>query len=154
MMAINTRLMQLLYPILTTNITGITDVFPWFAPDTAKFPWITMTPVSNNTLLTFKNTDELEDAIIQFSIFDNSPNTTVIESVMDQLEKLLHRNCQGIDFAASPNEGGLHIVWIRKVPQPQIISGPPTENFYRQGILSFSFRVQKNSCFPPAHLTP
>jgi len=141
------RIMELLHTSVIPTITGITDSYPYFAPDTAVFPWITMVPISNDKILTFKNEDEMEDCIMQFSIFDNNSDTTVIENTMAELEHSLHRNCPAWDFPAG-NVGGLHIVWIKKFGQPRIVSGPPTENFYRQGIIEFSFRVQMATCVP------
>jgi hypothetical protein len=142
---VSNRLMELLHTSVITTLTDVTDSYPYFAPDTAQFPWITMVPISNDKTLTFKNEDEIEDCIMQFSVFDNDSDTTTIETIMAELEHTLHRNCPAWDFPAG-NVGGLHIVGIHKFAQPRIISGPPAENFYRHGIIEFRFRVQMATC--------
>ena len=147
MMLLSHRILEVLYPVIKTNIIGPTDVYPLFAPDSAVFPFLTMIPISSNKMMTFKGVPEIEKIIVQFSVFDNNSDESRIQLIKGQLEQLLHTNCYGIDFTAD-NEGHLHISGIKKVSEPRIVSGSPAENFYKHGLVEFEFTCTLDKCVP------
>jgi hypothetical protein len=138
----STRLMAALNTSLTANVTGQTDIYGYFAPDSAVFPWITMIPLASPRVLMLLNTPQFADITVQFSVFDNSMPTTAIQAIQGQLEGLLHANLPNVVIPSVAGEPDMHVIWSRKIGEPMIISGPKAENFFRQGVQTFQFRVQ------------
>ena len=55
------------------------------APEDAKMPYIVYYVISHAPMHCFNSDSTVEDHLVQFSIFDNSSNTSTISSIRDQL---------------------------------------------------------------------
>jgi len=67
------------------------DIYYGQVPENRDMPWITYVVIDNTQGRTFRAADCFEDALVQFSIFDNSPGISDIETIFDKLDAVFNR---------------------------------------------------------------
>jgi len=141
-MILTSEVLKLIYTELKANVGVATDFYSYFAPDEAVYPFVVFIPIAVKTTASF--TKDYDKIIVQFSVFDNNVNPSKIIQIKEEIEMLFHRNCN--DYELQDTNCGKHLICIHKINEPQIIDGPPNEDFFKQGDIDFEFNCQKTIC--------
>ena len=136
-MILSEQVLRLIYNKITELVDDatITNAYSYMAPDEAVYPFVVFTPIGIAPYSGFLQDYELVN--VQFSVFDEEPQSLATIRIMNRLEELFHRK----HFEFLDTDSGKHLICIYKTGES--VRYLQTDHYW-MGIIEFDFNCQKN----------